>query len=79
MNTITQPLNWFIKEQIKSGIVNSEIEAERIIITEIEEREIDRKIFKAQEQIKKGEYFKFDDELIDNFLKSNRKKYLSNN
>lgn len=51
MTTLTHILNWFIKEQVKSGVVLSEMEAEVIIINEIRERELDRKILVSKEQV----------------------------
>lgn len=77
MTTLTQPLNWFIKEQVDLGIVKSEVEAEIIIINEIRERELDRKILLSKEQIKNWNYVEFNKSFVDWFLNESKNKLIN--
>ena len=49
--SLSQPLNDFISQQIKSGAVASEVEAEQLILSAVTERAIYRKIARAEQQI----------------------------
>ena len=76
MNTLTQPLNLFIKEQVDLGMVHSEQEVEQSIMADMEKRALERGIKKSQQQFKKGCYVEFDDEFLVSFLSKKRDAYL---
>ena len=75
MSTLTQPLSQFIREQVNLGVVHSEMEAEQVIMMEMEERKFNRKLLKSQQQIKEGNYVELNDEFLVSFLKEARIKY----
>ncbi len=79
MSALTQPLNTFIDEQIKSGAVSSPAEAEKIILSEVARRALDRKISRAQEQVKNGQCFEANDNFIDKLLFDARSRITSVN
>lgn len=64
MSALTRPLNTFIDEQVKKGVVSSPAEAEQVILSEVAERKLDRKISRAQEQVKNGQCFEANDDFI---------------
>ena len=68
MSALTQSLNTFIDEQIKIGAVSSSAEAEQIILSEVAERALDRKITRAQEQVKNGQCYEASDDFINELL-----------
>ena len=79
MSALTQPLNTFIDEQIKSGVVSSPAEAEQVILSEVAGRALDRKISRAQEQVKKGQCFEANDDFINELLFDARSRITSVN
>ena len=74
MSTLTQPLDAFINEQISSGLAKSKTEAEQLILSALKERELDRKLAKAEKQIEQGQYQPLDHEFISDFLVRARKR-----
>jgi len=58
----------FIDEQIKKGAVSSPAEAEQVILSEVAGRALDRKISRAQEQVKNGQCFEANDDFINELL-----------
>jgi len=68
MSTLTQPLETFIYQQIKNGAVSSDIEAEQLILSAVSKRALDRKLSRAQEQVKNGQYYEADDDFVNNLL-----------
>ena len=79
MSALTQPLNIFIDEQIKKGVVSSPAEAEQIILLQAAERALDRKISRAQEQVKNGQCFEANDDFINELLFDARSRITSAN
>ena len=74
MSALTQPLNTFIDEQIKCGVVSSSDEAEHMILSEVATRALDRKLSRAQEQVKNGQSFEANDNFIDELLFDSRSR-----
>ncbi|MFT4928208.1 MAG: Arc/MetJ-type ribon-helix-helix transcriptional regulator [Phenylobacterium sp.] len=74
MSTITQPLDSFIDEQVKTGTVSSEIEAEKMILFAVSQRALARKLARAQEQVKNGEFYEAGDDFISNLLIEGRSR-----
>lgn len=72
MSTITQPLDVFIDEQVKTGSVSSEIEAEALILSAVSQRALTRKLTRAQEQVKNGEFYEAGDDFIRNLLSESK-------
>ena len=68
MTALTQSIDHLIEEQINRGSAHSEIEAEQMIISEVTQRTIDRKIAISQEQVKNGQYTEFNETFVKNFL-----------
>jgi Arc/MetJ-type ribon-helix-helix transcriptional regulator len=68
MSALTQPLNTFIDEQIKSGAVSSPAEAEQVILSEVAGRALERKLAHAQEQVKNGQFYEANDSFVNNLL-----------
>ncbi len=64
MTTLTQPLNWFIQDQVKKGTISSGEEAEKIIMQTLEERETDRILQARLAEADRGETIPFDDESV---------------
>ena len=79
MSALTQPLNTFIDEQIKKGAVSSPAEAEQAILSEVAGRALERKISRAQEQVKNGQYFEANDDFINELLFDARSRITSVN
>jgi len=79
MSALTQPLNTFIDEQIKKGAVSSPAEAEQAILSEVAGRALERKISRAQEQVKNGQYFEANDDFINELLFDARSRNTSVN
>ena len=79
MSTLTQSLNTFIDDQIKTGSVSSEVEAEQLIQTAVFERVLDRKLARAEEQVKQGQYFEADDNFISDVLADARTRIKTSN
>ncbi|WP_440906223.1 hypothetical protein ACMZOO_08335 [Catenovulum sp. SX2] len=79
MSALTQSLNTFIDDQIKTGSVSSEVEAEQLIQTAVFERVLDRKLARAEEQVKQGQYFEADDNLISDVLAEARTRIKTSN
>ena len=75
MTTLTQPLNWFIQDQVKKGIVSSMREAEKIIMQTLEERETDRILQSRLEEADRGEVMPFNDELVKEIQAEGRKLF----
>lgn len=68
MSALTQPIDIFIDEQIKTGKVSSVIEAEEMILSAVSERALERKLARAQEQVKNGQFYEANDDFINNLL-----------
>lgn len=68
MSALTQPIDIFIDEQIKAGKVSSVIEAEEMILSAVSERALERKLARAQEQVKNGQFYEANDDFINNLL-----------
>lgn len=68
MKTLAQPLDTFIDEQIKKGAVSSVVEAEQMLVSALSERVLDRKISRAQEQVKNGQYYEANDDFVNDLL-----------
>ena len=68
MSALTQPIDIFIDEQIKTGKVSSAIEAEEMILSAVSERALERKLARAQEQVKNGQFYEANDDFINNLL-----------
>lgn len=68
MKTLAQPLDTFIDEQIKKGAVSSVVEAEQMLVSALSERALDRKISRAQEQVKNGQYYEANDDFVNDLL-----------
>ena len=79
MSELTLSLNTFIDEQIKTGSVSSEVEAEQLIQTAVFERVLDRKLARAEEQVKQGQYFEADDNFISDVLAEARARIKTSN
>ena len=79
MSALTQPLNTFIDEQIKKGVVSSSAEAEQVIVSEVAGRALERKLARAQEQVKNGQYFEANDNFINELLFDARSRITSVN
>ena len=79
MSALTQPLNTFIDEQIKNGSVSSSAEAEQMILSEVAERSLERKIARAQEQVKNGQCYEANDDFINDLLFDARSRVSSVN
>nr|VFK15294.1 MAG: hypothetical protein BECKLPF1236A_GA0070988_101232 [Candidatus Kentron sp. LPFa]VFK28776.1 MAG: hypothetical protein BECKLPF1236C_GA0070990_100742 [Candidatus Kentron sp. LPFa] len=58
-----------IKKILNDGMIASEEEAEQAMFSLLEERELDRKITIAREQVRNGQYTEMNDGFIENFLK----------
>jgi len=68
MSALTQPIDIFIDEQVKTGKVSSVIEAEEMILSAVTERALKRKLARAQEQVKNGQCYEANDDFINNLL-----------
>lgn len=68
MSALTQPINTFIDEQVKTGTVSSIIEAEEMILSAVSERALERKLSRAQEQVKNGQFYEANDDFINKLL-----------
>ncbi len=68
MKTLAQPLDTFIDEQIKKGAVSSTVEAEQMIVSVLSERALDRKLSRAQEQVKNGQYYEANEDFVNDLL-----------
>ncbi|WP_143870693.1 hypothetical protein [Catenovulum sediminis] len=79
MSALTQSLNTFIDDQIKTGSVSSEVEAEQLIQTAVFERVLDRKLARAEEQVKQGQYFEADENFISDVLTEAKTRIKTNN
>ena len=79
MIALTQPLNTFIDEQIKKGVVSSPAEAEQVIVSEVAGRALERKLARAQEQVKNGQCFEANDNFINELLFDARSRITSVN
>ena len=55
MNTITKPLNTLITEQVESGVASDEQEAEELILANLADKALKRKLQVAQQQFANGE------------------------
>ncbi|MBU3006122.1 hypothetical protein [Paraglaciecola arctica] len=68
MSALTRPIDIFIDEQVKTGKVSSVIEAEEMILSAVSERALERKLARAQEQVKNGQFYEANDDFINNLL-----------
>ncbi len=68
MSALTQPIDIFIDEQVKTGTASSIIEAEEMILSAVSERALERKLYRAQEQVKNGQFYEANDDFINNLL-----------
>lgn len=64
----------FIKKIVDDGVVTSEEEAEQAVFSMLSERELDRKIAIAREQVRNGQYTEMNDEFMEDFLKEAKKR-----
>nr|VFJ69232.1 MAG: hypothetical protein BECKDK2373B_GA0170837_12382 [Candidatus Kentron sp. DK] len=69
MHTAEILFDTFLKKIVDDGMVTSEEEAEQAIFSMLEERELDRKIAIAQEQVRNGQYTEMNDGFMEDFLK----------
>lgn len=74
MSTLTQPLDTFIDEQMKTGAVSSEVEAEQMIQTAVFERVLDRKLERAEQQADNGQCYEANDDFIAGVLTEARSR-----
>ena len=76
MKQLTPPLATFISQQVKTGIVTSEvkIEAEQLILSAVAERALDRRIAEAEKQIENGQFEEGNDEFVEGFIARARKR-----
>nr|VFK24367.1 MAG: hypothetical protein BECKMB1821G_GA0114241_100821 [Candidatus Kentron sp. MB]VFK34318.1 MAG: hypothetical protein BECKMB1821I_GA0114274_106720 [Candidatus Kentron sp. MB]VFK76654.1 MAG: hypothetical protein BECKMB1821H_GA0114242_106620 [Candidatus Kentron sp. MB] len=74
MHTAEVSFDTFIKKIVDGGMATSGGEAEQVVFSVIEEREIDRKIAIAQEQVRNGQYTEMNDAFMENFLKEAEKR-----
>jgi hypothetical protein len=74
MSAIMQPLDIFIDEQVKTGAVSSEIEAEEMILSAVSQRALERKLARAQEQVKNGEFYEAGEAFINDLLIEGRNR-----
>lgn len=72
--SLSQPLNDFISQQIKSGAVASEVEAEQLILSAVTERAIDRKIARAEQQIENDQFKEANDKFVEDFITRAKKR-----
>lgn len=72
MNALAQSLDEIIDEQLADGSVNCETEAERLIVSEVSRRTLERKLKRAQQQIDNGEYHESGDDFINGVLSQAR-------
>ena len=79
MSALTQPIDIFIDEQVKTGAVSSVIEAEEMILTAVSERALERKLSRAQAQVKSGQFYEANDDFINNLLFDARSRITSAN
>ena len=79
MSALTQPIDIFIDEQVKTGTVSSVIEAEEMILSAVSERALERKLSRAQEQVKNGQFYEANDDFINNLLFDARSRITSAN
>jgi len=77
MSALTHPINIFIDEQVKMGAVSSVIEAEEMILSAVSERALERKLSRAQQQVKNGQFYKANDDFINNLLFDARSRITS--
>ncbi|WP_339724640.1 hypothetical protein [uncultured Paraglaciecola sp.] len=77
MSALTQPIDIFIDEQVKTGKVSSVIEAEEMILSAVTERALERKLARAQEQVKNGQFYEANDDFINNLLFDARSRITS--
>nr|VFK24113.1 MAG: hypothetical protein BECKLPF1236B_GA0070989_13933 [Candidatus Kentron sp. LPFa]VFK62993.1 MAG: hypothetical protein BECKUNK1418G_GA0071005_102840 [Candidatus Kentron sp. UNK]VFK70690.1 MAG: hypothetical protein BECKUNK1418H_GA0071006_103540 [Candidatus Kentron sp. UNK] len=69
MQTAEILFDTFIKKIIDDGVVTSEEEAEQAVFSMLSERELDRKIAIAREQVRNGQYTEMNDGFVEDFLK----------
>jgi type III secretory pathway component EscV len=79
MSIQPQAINEFIEKKVKDGSCSSVAEAEKEIITQLIERDIERQIKIGDQQIENGEYEILDDNYIDKFIARMAKKFLPKN
>ena len=79
MSVLTQPINIFIDEQVKTGIVSSVIEAEEMILSAVSERALERELSSAQDQVKNGLFYEANNDFINNLLFDARSRITSAN
>ncbi|MEP1871167.1 MAG: hypothetical protein ABJJ44_16675 [Paraglaciecola sp.] len=68
MSALTQSIDIFIDEQVKAGKVSSVVEAEEMILSAVSERALERKLARAQEQVKNGQFYEANDDFINDLL-----------
>jgi hypothetical protein len=79
MSIQPQAINEFIERKVKDGSCHSILEAEKEIISQLIDRDIERQIKIGDEQIENGEYEILDDNYIDRFIARMAKKHLPQN
>jgi len=77
MTALTKPLDKFIAQQLETGQFSSEVEAEKMIVSAVAERTIDRKIARAETQIENGQFSELNNDYIDNFMTRAKNRNLS--
>ncbi len=68
MSVLTQSIDTFIDEQVKTGTVSSVVEAEEMILSAVSERALERKLVRAQKQVKNGQFYEANDDFINDLL-----------
>ena len=79
MSALLQPLDSFIYEQVSSGAASSEDEAEKMILSAVAKKTLDRKLARAQEQVKNGEFYEASDDFINSLLAEGRNRIKTEN
>lgn len=69
-----QPLDIFIDEQVKAGVISNEVEAEKMILSAVSQRMLDRKLARAQKQVQNGEFYQAGDDFINDLLSEGRNR-----
>lgn len=74
MTALTQSLDSLIDEQLASGAMSSEAEVELMIISEVANRGLERKLEKGLKQIAAGQCHEASNEFIDGLINEARER-----
>ena len=75
--TTTSVIDEFISKQMDSGVSQSKVEAEKKLMDELVERELDRKIAKGKEDIREGKFTVVNEQTTAEFVSQLSKKIIT--